>query len=516
MRGKGYDRRQKVQEDRVGERLFQRFSLLSAGLWVGAALILGSGITYLVEQKMLEQATLASLDYFKHLARFIATQEDFVQLRRGAEYEAFDRLIRENFSTSDVVSIKIYDRSGTTIYHSRRPDLVGRAFPDNRPLQRAFLGETVVGLSQLKGSEHLAERQAGYSRLFEVYIPIFLEGTNRVIGAYEIYSPIDPFYAKVQTLRLTVWGAVIFGLVLLYTTLSLTFRRASRTILEQNRALEQTAEELRTAYEELKRTQAQLVQSEKLASTGRLVAGMIHEIGNPLASVLGLLDLQLLCRGTDQDLAECQDRTERLAGEIARLRGLLRSLLDYARPGPSAVTPLDLNDVVEKSLVFVLSQKAFAFLTLAKDLAPGLLPVMADESLLEQVLVNILLNAAQASPPGGPITVRTRAGNGEEAWEGDYAVGRVFQPGERTVTVAISDAGPGIPREHLERIFEPFFSTKARGDGAGLGLAISHSIIELLQGALVVVLPPGGGSTFRIILPAGAAAPFAAARVNHA
>jgi signal transduction histidine kinase len=499
----------------MAERLFQRFSLLSAGLWVGAALILGSAITYLVEQKMLEQATLASLHYFKDLARFITAKEEFVRLRTGAEYEAFDRLIRGNFLTSHVVTIKIYDRSGTTIYHSRRPELVGKAFPDNRPLQQAFLGETVVGLSDLKGSEHLAERQAGYSRLFEVYIPIFLEGTSRIIGAYEIYSPIDPFYQKVQTLRITVWSAVIFGLILLYATLSLTFRRASRTILEQNRVLEQTAAELRAAYEDLKRAQAQLVQSEKLASTGRLVAGMIHEIGNPLASVLGLLDLQLLCKGSASDRAECLDRTERLAGEIARLRGLLRSLLDYARPGPSAATPLDLNDVVEKSLVFVLSHKAFASLIVEKDLAPGLPPVMADESLLQQVLVNVLLNAAQASPPDGSITVTTQAGNGEEAWKGNHAVGRVFQPGERTVTIAISDTGPGIPIEHLERIFEPFFSTKARGEGAGLGLAICHSIIELLHGALAVELPPGGGATFRIVLPAGTAAPVLVGGVGH-
>ena len=497
-------------------RLFRNFSLLSAGLWVGAALVLGSGITYLVEQKMLEQATLASLDYFKDLARFITTKEDFVRLRSGAEYEAFDRLVRENFFTSHVVTIKIYDRSGTTIYHSRRPEFVGRAFPDNRPLQRAFLGETVVGLSDLKGSEHLAERQAGYSRLFEVYIPIFLEGTSRVIGAYEIYSPIDPFYQKVQTLRLSVWGAVIFGLILLYGTLSLTFRRASRTILEQNRALERTAGELRAAYEELKRAQAQLVQSEKLASTGRLVAGMIHEIGNPLASVLGLLDLQLLCKGGAQDRAECLDRTERLAGEIARLRGLLRSLLDYARPGPSQATPLDLNDVVEKSLVFVLSQKDFGSLTLEKDLAPALPPVLADESLLQQVLVNILLNAAQASSPGGSITVTTRAGSGEEVWKGSHVVGRLFQPGEPTVAIAVSDSGPGISREHLERIFEPFFSTKGRGEGAGLGLAICHSIIELLHGALVVELPPGGGTTFRIVLPATAGVPLAVGRSVHA
>ena len=500
----------------MGPRLFKNFSLLSAGLWVGAALLLGSAITYLIEQKMLEQATLASLDYFKNLARFITTKEDFVRLRTGAEYEAFDRLIRENFFTSHVVTIKIYDQSGTTIYHSRRPEFVGKAFQDNRSLQKAFLGETVVGLSDLKGSEHLAERQAGYARLFEVYVPIFLEGTNRVIGAYEIYSPMDPFYQKIRALRLMVWGAVIFGLILLYTTLSFTFRRASRTILEQNRALERTAGELRAAYEDLKRAQAQLVQSEKLASTGRLAAGMIHEIGNPLASVLGLLDLQLLCRGSAVDRAECLDRTERLAGEIARLRGLLRSLLDYARPGPSQIAPLDVNDVVEKSLVFVLSQKEFRSLIVERNLVPGLPPALADESLLQQVLINALLNAAQASPPGGSVRVTTRAGNGEDAWKGDHAVGRVFQPEERTVVIAVSDAGPGIPREDLGRIFEPFFSTKGRGEGAGLGLAICHSIIELLHGALLVEIPPGGGATFRIVLPAGAAVPLAAAGVGHA
>ncbi|MEK7362708.1 MAG: HAMP domain-containing sensor histidine kinase, partial [candidate division NC10 bacterium] len=97
-----------------------------------------------------------------------------------------------------------------------------------------------------------------------------------------------------------------------------------------------------------------------------------------------------------------------------------------------------------------------------------------------------------------------------------HAVGRVFQPGAPTVAIAVSDSGPGIPREHLERIFEPFFSTKGRGEGAGLGLAICHSIIELLHGALVVELPPGGGTTFRVVLPAGVAVPLATERAGRA
>ena len=141
--------------------------------------------------------------------------------------------------------------------------------------------------------------------------------------------------------------------------------------------------------------------------------------------------------------------------------------------------------------------------------------MLADESLLQQVLVNILLNAAQASPPGGAITVSTRAGTGEEVWKGDHVAGRAFRSEERTVMMSVSDTGPGIARDDLGNIFEPFFSTKGRGEGAGLGLAICHSIIDLLHGTLVVGLPPRGGATFGIVLPAGAEVSLAAERSHH-
>jgi len=486
-------------------RLFGKFSVLSAGLWVGFALVLGTGVTYLVEQKMLERATLTSLDYFKNLARFITTKEEFVRLRTGAEYEAFDRLIRENFFTAHVVTIKIYDRSGRTIYHSRNTGVVGRAFPDNAALQKALRGETVVGLSDLKGSEHLSERQAGYSRLFEVYIPIFAEGTSTVIGAYEIYSPIDPFYQRVWSLRLRVWGAILFGLALLYVALSLTFRRASRTIVQQNLALERTASELRQAYEELQQAQSRLLESEKLASAGRLAAGIVHEIGNPLASILGLLDLQLLCRGRPEDRAECRDRSERVAGEIARLKRILQGLLDYARPTSPELTPLDVNEALDTALALVASQKEFEGITWVKDLDPDRPRAFAQEHLLEQVLVNLLLNAAQATTGRGPVSVGTGAGPAWRWGDGDRRVGRTFLSDDRVVAISIADQGSGIPPDQLRQIFEPFFSTKGRGRGSGLGLAICHSLIEALHGALVVRTEVGAGTTIRVLLPAGGA-----------
>lgn len=483
-------------------RVLGKFSVLSAGLWVGFALVLGSGITYLVEQKMLERATVTSLDYFKNLARFIATKEEFVRLRTGAEYEAFDRQIKESFFTPHVVTIKIYDRAGRTIYHSRNADTVGRTFPDNIPLQKALRGETVVGLSDLTGTEHLAERQAGHSRLFEVYIPIFLEGTSTVIGAYEIYSPIDPLYQKVWSLRIAVWAAILFGVALLYVALSLTFRWASRTIVEQKLAVERTAGELRQAYEELQQTQSRLIQSEKLASTGRLAAGIVHEIGNPLASILGLLDLQLLCRGRPEDRAECRDRSERVAGEIARLKRILQGLLDYARPAPLELVPVDVNEAVDTALGLVASQKEFDGIKWLKEFSPPCPRAVTDKHLLEQVLINLLLNAAQATTRAGTIRLGTEAGPARRWQGGDHRVGRAFASDDEVIVISIVDQGPGLPPGDLERIFEPFFSTKGRSQGSGLGLAICHSLIEALQGALAITSQLGAGTTARVFIPA--------------
>lgn len=488
-------------------RLFTKFSLLSAGLWVGLALTLGAGVAYLVEQRMLERTTLASLDYFKNLGRFITTKEDFVRLRTGTEYEAFDRLVKDNFFTPNVVTIKMYDRSGTIIYHSRNSEVVGVSFPGNAPLQKALRGETVVGLSDLRGPEHFGERQAGYSRLFEVYIPIFLEGTNQVIGTYEIYSPIDPFYQRVWSLRLTVWAAIVFGLALLYVALSLTFRRASKTIVQQNVALERTAEELREAYNGLKQTQFQLLQSERLASAGQLSTRIVHEVGNPLGSILGLLDLQFFCRGRPEDREECRERSERIAGEITRLKRTLQGLLDYARPSPPQLAPVGVNEVVEKTLGLVATQKGFEGIAWIREPDPSSPRAVADESLLQQILLNLLLNAAQAMAEGGPVVVATGGGPARQWVDGDYVVGRAFSPAQEVVAISIADRGPGIPADHVGSIFEPFFSTKGRTQGSGLGLAICHSLIEALHGALVVRTRLGVGTTIRVLLPVAEVAP---------
>lgn len=484
----------------IGLLASRRFSLLSAGLWVAAALLLGAAATYLIEQRMLERTSIATLDYYQSLTRYLVTDVDFVRPKTGEAYEQFDVTIRRTFLTPRVVSLKIYDREGTLTYYSLDRGQVGRRFPDNADLQKALAGKVVLELSDLRKGENVAERLAGRGRLLEVYIPILKKGSDEIIGAYEIYSSVDPLFQDIRWLRLYVWSSVLFGLLLLYLALSWTFRRASRTILDQNRALARQAEELRQAYEELKRTQDRLVHNEKLASAGRLAAGVVHEIGNPLASVLGMTDLLLRCRGGEEGRLECRENLGRIASEITRLRGILQGLLEYARPAGRIFRPAGLNGIVDRTLLLVATQPAFRTIKVIARMQQPSPVVRTDDRLLQQILVNVLMNAAQAMPEGGELTVVTCQGaaNGGEAgvW-----VGRAFPPGEHVASITVADTGPGIAEGDLPRIFEPFFSTKETGKGVGLGLAICHSIIEELGGAITVRSEAGLGTTVCILLP---------------
>ncbi len=482
-------------------RFLRRFSVMSAGLWVAAALLLGAGVTYIVEQRMLERSSIATLDYYQRLTRYLVTDEDFVRPKTGEAYERFDATIRRNFLTPRVFSVKIYDREGTLTYYSLDRTQVGRRFSDNPDLQKALAGQVVLELSDLRKGEHAAERQSGQGRLLEVYIPILRKGSDEIIGAYEIYSSVDPLFQDIRRIRTYVWASILFGLLLLYLVLSWTFRRASHTILDQNRALARQADELRQAYDELTRAQSRLVQNEKLASAGRLAAGVVHEIGNPLASVLGLVDLLLRCRGRPQDRLECRENLGRIASEITRLRGILQGLLDYARPAGRILRPSNLNGIVERTLLLVATQPTFRNIKVIQRMEDPAPVARTDDRLLQQILVNVLMNAAQAMPEGGELTVATAQGPAAEGEDG-VTVGKVFAPGDQAASITVGDTGPGIAEGDLPRIFEPFFSTKETGKGVGLGLAICHSIVEELGGAISVRSLPGLGTTACILLPA--------------
>jgi len=250
----------------------------------------------------------------------------------------------------------------------------------------------------------------------------------------------------------------------------------------------QLYEDLRLGMRRLEETQAQLVQSAKLAAVGELAAGVAHEINNPLTSIIGFTRLLLEDVPFDHPMRADLETIDR---EAARARQIVRGLLDFARAGEPVLAPVELNDLVEQAVMLVCTRSVLTKISLVKDLSP-LPPLMLDANQIKQVLVNLLNNAVQAMPNGGRLTVATRLT--EREIEGVY---------RQMAAIYVSDNGVGIPPENLDRIFDPFFTTKEVGQGTGLGLAVSYGIVEKHKGKIEVESVPGVGSTFTVLLPAG-------------
>ncbi|HEY3359253.1 MAG TPA: ATP-binding protein [Polyangia bacterium] len=247
--------------------------------------------------------------------------------------------------------------------------------------------------------------------------------------------------------------------------------------------------------EKLARAQRQLVEAEKLASVGRLAAGVAHEINNPLTGILTYAEAMR----DELEAAEARQRQdlESIIGETLRCREIVHRLLDFARQRPMARRAASLGDLVERVVQLVERQAPFAKVVIARRLDPGLGDVALDTNLMHQVIVNLLVNAAQAMPDGGVITVETAAST-------DRA----------RALLRVSDTGPGIAPEVRSRLFEPFFTTKSQG--TGLGLAVAWGIVQRHHGTLSFASEPGKGTTFTVELPRQAppAAPAREAAVS--
>ena len=246
------------------------------------------------------------------------------------------------------------------------------------------------------------------------------------------------------------------------------------------RAIDSMAQAVAEREEMLKQAMRQQIgRSEQLASVGRLAAGVAHEINNPLTGVLAFADLM-----RDKENLDEQDRQdlEVIIRETKRAREIVRGLLDFARETPSVKTQLDLNDLVRQTMLLLGKREAFQNINLVEDLDENLPPVNGDKNQLQQVLVNLSLNACEAMPKGGTLLISTSSTAGK-------------------VVVKVTDTGTGIKKEYLNQIFEPFFTTKPVGKGTGLGLSVSYGIIQQHGGTLEVESEERMGSTFTITLP---------------
>jgi signal transduction histidine kinase len=240
-------------------------------------------------------------------------------------------------------------------------------------------------------------------------------------------------------------------------------------------------EKLLSVLDELSRTQAQLVHSEKLASLGVLAGGVAHEINNPLMVILGRTELMLMNEGLTEDTKQ---NLETICQETERIARIVEGLLTFARKSrQEKVETVDLNELLRRTLMLSEHQLTVGNVQVKKELVPELPEIQANPGQLQQVFMNLIINAHHAMPDGGELTVRT----------GIYPDDGVF--------VEIRDTGCGIPEGDVNRIFDPFFTTKEEGKGTGLGLAVSRNIVDNHGGEIAVESEPGASTTFRVLLP---------------
>src|SRR5258708_11117105 len=260
-------------------------------------------------------------------------------------------------------------------------------------------------------------------------------------------------------------------------------KRAEDELKATNHSLEQTLAELQAKREELAGMTEQLWQASKLATMGELAASIAHELNNPLATV-GLRTENLLLQMPED--AEKRKPLEIIAQEVDRMATLVNNLLQFSRRSHRQVSTVDARVEIATSVEFVQYHLRNHNIEVVREFSDGLPSIQADRQQLRQLFLNLLTNASDAMPQGGKLTVRTSSNGSQGA----------------VVAIDFADSGEGITAENLEKIWEPFFTTKPEGKGTGLGLAICHRIVEEHGGTISIASQMGRGTTVRLTLPA--------------
>ena len=233
--------------------------------------------------------------------------------------------------------------------------------------------------------------------------------------------------------------------------------------------------------ENLEQTHKMLQHSEKMAGLGRLAAGVAHEINNPMSGIM--LYANLVREELGEEHPACVDLGT-IIHEAERCKVIVADLLEFSHQNTYEMESVDLNEVVRKTLLILQHQPLFHNIGVILQLDPDLAPISGNAMRLNQVLMNIIVNAAQAMQGQGRLRITSRTRANHDINE-----------------VAVEDSGPGIPEEMLDKIFEPFFTTKAPGEGTGLGLSVSYAIVKEHKGTIRVASVPGRGSTFTLRFP---------------
>lgn len=414
------------------------------------------------------------------------------------------RLLDTRIGADGLESLAVFDAAGHAVAKAGSSASLRSIDPRALSERRAFVeirGEhgsaLLTRVTDDRGSvvavlrtDDAANRAAPLIRLMGLYTGLVALGL--LVMAYSaltrlIVRPLDGLSRAAQRVaegarRLEVPRAGAYELAELGNSLNTMTER----LLTEEESLRKKVEEVERATLSLQQAQERLVRSERLASVGRLAAGLAHEIGNPIAALIGFQDL-LLAGGLGPE--EERDFLQRMRRETERINRILRDLLQFARPGgvetARGLDPGDVKQAADDTLALLSPQRIAKQVQIVLDVAPDLPLVALSREQLTQVFLNLLLNAADASGPGGRV----------------YLEARISPRGVRCI---VEDTGPGVPLSIRDRLFEPFVTTKEVGKGTGLGLAVCRGLVEAAGGSIALDSAHAPGARFVLELPIAA------------
>ncbi|MBI3128403.1 MAG: HAMP domain-containing histidine kinase [Candidatus Tectomicrobia bacterium] len=478
-------------------RLLRHFSLLSAvalALVIAALVILYrhfavGGIILLAERQneLLTRTVFHAIwpPYGAHLAS--AGRLDAVALRNRPETGEIHRSLQELARHLPILKVKIYDLKGRVVFSTEARE-IGQGEEANvlrflssgaeKPLTILGWKERFNGISGTAVRRFIAES----------YIPVRWEKKSAE-AVFETYADVTGLMAEVNSNA----GYFFFGLFLsfgaLYGCLLLVVRRAEGILNSQHDEILKERSRLAASLDEIQRTQKMLVRAEKLSSIGTLTAGASHEILNP-ANIIGLHAQRLQWEhGEDTPVRESAGVILRNVKRITRICDNLRR---FSSDEKLAMEPFSPEEVLSQCVKRLEPELRLAGVEIARDLLEPPARAVGDENQIQHVFLNLLRNAMDAMPEGGTLTVSSR---------------KVSEDGGKWWELRVADTGAGIPADILHLIFDPFFTTKPEGKGMGLGLSVSHGIVEAHGGKIWAESAPREGAAFVIRLPLEAAQP---------
>lgn len=459
-------------------RLVKFFSFTGLALVLITTMVLSWVISNYAKKIMLERSETYSLLLAEHVNRQVFLQFVLptvlrygeIALRNPTQFKRLDTVIRNTTEGLNVDSVTIFDSEENIISYSTIAEEVGVRNAGGKEYERALNG---INNSRLISTASLLSLLPGAEPIFcqlMTYIPFrrenpLSERTDDIMGVTKVVQDLSDDMEAILRLQLTI----IFVSILIMGTL---FFILTQIVTKADQINEARAQER-------SRLEAKLNQAERLASLGEMVASVSHEIKNPLGIVRSTAEI--LNKRLKEQAPSSKHLAEIIITETGRLDDIVREFLDFARPQVPNFTMASINDLLQKVVEFMQPELTKNNITVEIDLDPDLKAMNIDQNMFYRALLNLLVNAVQAMPDGGTLSISAS-----------------HSPDKQNILIVIKDTGIGIAEEKLSLIFTPFYTDKNRG--TGLGLAIAKNIIEEHNGTISVESEAGKGAAFTITL----------------